>query len=453
MKQFLSQLKHNPWSTFSLLAFVITLCWLPIHHSAAQNSSKLERALAKAQKAYDELEFEDAELLLEGAIGRAKQQGLDQDPTTARLYIFLGIIRFSTTGEPEAEQAFIEALTIDPSAEIDPDYRTPNLDKVFERARGQAGGGFPPDTGTGFPPDTGTGFPPDTGGPPSLQHTPVRTANAGRPLRFEAQIPQTLPVYRVVLHYRRFGERNFSTLDMRPVGRSSFVVDLDGRQVDSSQMDYFIEALDRTGGILIAAGGPSSPLQITVFGGSNNFSSPEPDPEPDGDSGERQYVFISLTASTGLGLATGTPDAVRFPQFANINVDAGIAPSPFSANAELGVMITPAVHISGFFRLQIPEITMLGGAKLRYWFENEGDFRLNVGIGGGFGEVSHIVDLRPAADFTSFTKEGPIHVGVPFGAIFGLSENFALVLDLYAMALFPVFSIHGDLHLGIRASF
>jgi len=417
--------------------------------SQAQGSQivrQLEDALTRSTNKYDTLQLQEAERELEEAIAQAHRFGVN-DPILAKLHVMLGVVRFGLTQEEQdAYDQFISAVEVDPSVDVHPDYKTPTLAAVMERARaavpnnGGGGGGG------------GGGGEPEVIGRPEMNHSPVETATFGKPVTFTAEIPPTVPLYRITMNYRRYGEREFKTLEMRPETESRFSVVLPAAEVRTSQIDYFIEVLDRTGKILVSSGGPTSPNNIVVFG-SDGTDLPPDDPNPPTDGGGRQFIFLQVTGGGGIGFATANPHF-----HPDLRINPGLALAPFHVAGEIGVMITPEVHLSAFTRFQIIERPEGGdqeifGGRLRWWFDNEGALQMYTGLGGGYGRVRHTVNLAPVIDFVDTTAEGPIHAGVNFGVAWMLNPHFGLVTDSYTLILFPDVSAHLDMTLGVRTSF
>lgn len=433
----------SPWTRWlhAATALMLTLM-LGLGAVHGQGRGELETSLRQSMTSYDNLEFGEAERRLEDAISLAERLGLDGDPLVADLYIFLGVVRFTISGEEATEKAFAQGLKLNPDANINPDYKTPDLEVILERVRATV-----PRNNVGTPDPA-----PVVGR--EIEHTPVQTANAGQPVIFEAAVPPTVPLYRMQLNFRRYGEREYSVLEMEPINPTTFRISLPGDEVYTSNIDYFIEALDRTGGILVATGGPLSPLNIIVFGGDQykgnggkgkGKGSPDPDPTP---QGERQYVFLQVSGGGGFGLATGSPVVMS-----QLEINPGLAPAPFHVVGELGFMLTRSLHLSGFYRAQIVERDDLFGAKLKWWFDSESSWRAYTGVGGGYGRVRHTVDLRPAAAFVDTTREGPFHGGVGFGFGYAFNDHFMMVIDFYTLILFPDISAHMDGNFGFRVSF
>lgn len=438
----------DPSRRASTLLLTAVVCLVLPVVASAQGKGELGKSLRRAMDAYDNIEFGEAERGLEDAIALAERIGQDRTPEAARLHLFLGVVRHAVSGETAAEDAFLDGLTIDPTATLDPDYATPQLEEILERARTRV-------SSTAVTPDTGPDITPDLSpaGFDGMRHNPIETATAGTPVQFQAEVSANTPVFRVTVHYRRFGERDYTALPLQPSGPTKFVGLLEGSRVRTSQIDYYIEAADRTGKTLVGAGGALSPLSIIVFGDTDTvISGPGPDPDPDPEpGGERRHLYLSVGAGSGAGLATGDP--IVNP---TVPIRTGLAPTPLHINAELGFYVLDSLTLGAFMRGQMVlltegiELEPIFGGKLAWWFDNEGPVRLYSGVGGGYGYVRHTVDLNPTLDFVDTTREGPLHAGVGFGIGFHFNDYVALVLDAYVPVLFPTLSVQADVQLGLR---
>ena len=123
------------WVFRCALACACAVCVLPSSEGWAQGKPELQSSLRQAMEAYDGLEFSESERRLEDAIALAERLGLDEDPISADLYIFLGVVRFTLSGEDATAKAFQKGLEINPSAQINPDYATPDLERILRRVK------------------------------------------------------------------------------------------------------------------------------------------------------------------------------------------------------------------------------------------------------------------------------------------------------------------------------
>lgn len=91
---------------------------------------------------------------------------------------------------------------------------------------------------------------------PALLHPQVNTvlrsvrplsAEERRPVRLSVELRPSVPLVRVVLHYRAFGASEYRAVEM-PVGRDSASVEIPAADVQAPFVEYYISALDQNGG-------------------------------------------------------------------------------------------------------------------------------------------------------------------------------------------------------------
>ena len=84
---------------FATLAFLLTLVALPADAPAQSEKGKkdIQGRTKKAMENFDMLEFEAAKSGLEEALGAAKKAGLEDDPVTARVHLYIGIVEFAVS--------------------------------------------------------------------------------------------------------------------------------------------------------------------------------------------------------------------------------------------------------------------------------------------------------------------------------------------------------------------
>lgn len=414
---------------------VVTSGEAPAQAQGSQMVRQLEEALSRAVNKYDTLQLQAAEKELQDAISQGLRFGVN-DPVMAKLHVMLGVVRYGLTqDEGDAYEAFVAALEVDQGAQIHADYQTPTLEAIMDRARAAV----PPKTGGG-----GGKVEPEVIGRPEMKHVKIETASFGKAIDFVAEVPPTVPLYRITLNYRRYGEREYKTLEMRPDTETRFLATLPGAEVRSNQIDYYIEVLDRTGKILVASGGPGSPLNIVIFGTDGSDLPEEPVDPP--SSGGRQWVYLNLLGGTGIGFATAPP---RY--YPDLEIVPGLAPAPFHVYGELGLKVSPEVDVGALYRYQVVEQEpVFAGGRVRWWFDNEGTVQMYTGVDGGYGRIRHTVNLAPVVDFVDTTAEGPFFGGVDFGFAFMFGANVGLMLDFHTVFLFPDLSAHLDASFGLR---
>lgn len=95
----------------------------------------------EAMENYDMMDYGAAKKLLNQALAQAKKAKLDKDPLTAKIYLRLGIAAFADSDPDSALIAFQSAVEIDPKIQIDAAYKSPELQKLLDQAKADAGGG------------------------------------------------------------------------------------------------------------------------------------------------------------------------------------------------------------------------------------------------------------------------------------------------------------------------
>jgi hypothetical protein len=464
-------------SSFALICVASpTVVW------AQDVESKLEKALTAAVDDYDVLQIQDAEKRLEDAIKLADKNSFT-GPALAKIWAMLGVVRFaSTRDEAITEDAFVAALENDPKVVLDPNYATPTLEDVMKRAQKRV---KPSNT------TTADAVPVVT----KLTHAPIATADAGKDLTFETIVPADMPVYRIYLLFRRFEEPDFSRIELKPTSTTRFAATIAGKEVRTSQIDYFIFAEDRGGNIIGRIGSDTEPMNTVVLG-SGDVKTPEgtdPDPEP---SSGRSWVYFTLMGGTDLGFIAGSK-ATANPER---NVKAGVAPAFGHAIVDLGVMISEAMHLGLYFRYQFAptqdfsglvvdqgdgffntkeECFGLGlsgdcllGLKYKWFFQNSESIRVYSSIGSGVGRVRNWVRLKeqdpsPLCDGKEILSEGGtdfcylrdtvrtgwVHFGVGGGLAFPITDFMDLTTDMYLMLLVPETSVNLDVSAGLTFRF
>ena len=459
------------------LAVLVALFALPAQAQTVEE--RVDLLLGDAYADYDMLQLDAAEAKLFEAIDLVETYNV-LTPGAAGAYIMLGVVWAARDGDSNlAYEPFLDGLRIDPLAELHPFYATPSLMDILEEARANAGSApappapdpYVPPTPDPYVPPTPDPYVPPTPDPyvppapePSqvLVHSRVPEARAGRDIEIMAEVPPRVPVSRVQLNYRPFGDANFYGVAMEPGSDGvSFVGEIPSNATRGIiSIDYFLVALDRMGNPLGTAGSSSQPFTIFITGGGDGpdrsrSSSSRNNRNRGGGTGE--IAHLSLGFGTGIGLATADPNVYA----EDVELNPGLAPSPFHIGIEAG--FAPgrgSLHIVPFLRLQLVFLDTgiatepLFGVKARYFFR-DGD-RLRVYAQGsiGYGDVSHLVLLQEIDEGTyDTTNEGPMHIGGGIGLVYMLSDTFGLQGDLHLMAMFGRFSLHGDITAGPYIAF
>ncbi len=397
----------------------------PVQHVYAQEA-KMKSLLEGAMEDYDLVMLDEAEEKLEEAVALAASKGISGEPL-AKVFVMLGIVRFARDrDEASTEQAFIAAIEAYPKIVLNPVYETPELAAIFEGARKKA---KPPENVSDVP---------DVDG---FQHTKLISAQGKQPLTIDVQVSENIPVFRMFVHHRRFGEESFQSTEMSPTSATAFAGTIPQDLVITSQLDYYIEALDRAGNVIAGVGSKDEPIEVLVRGGGD-VTTDKGDGNGGGGGGdididpvepetptEKDYVYLMLAGGSGLGfLPGGTPTARPVSGTEPRSVNPGVAATIGHAMVDLGWVINSSMRLGLYARWQfsppqdfslVPEEQKTGsfpstreeclglglsgdcllGLKYRYFFSNKDPkaTRFYSSVGFGVGRVRHWVQLKENA--------------------------------------------------------
>lgn len=451
----------------------VALCTLFVAASASAQGDPDAQIRALVDGAYDDYD----NLRLDDAAGRLRQatdiatRSSVASPAAAEAWLMLGVVENATTGDSGTVlNHFVQALLIDPNAALHPYYATPTLQELLDQARefapapSQPAQQQPPvqQPPVQQPPVQQPPVQQPPASQPIITHAPALEAQAGVPVLLTATVPITVPVSRVVINYRRVGDPQFVGVDMvaQPDG-VTFIGEIPGSATRSSvQVEYYITVQDRAGQVLGTAGNPQQPIRTVVFGaasgdvdlGRGNDRGRDRDRSRDGGSDE--VFHFGLGGGTGFGLATAEPNVY----FDTVQINPGFAVTPLHLGFELGWVPARSLHLVPFLRMQLViletgiEPLALGGLKVRYFVRDEGPFRVHVGGGLGYGEVSHLVYLAEE-DAYDTTNEGPFHIGAGLGLLYMFNDTVGLHNEFYTMVMFDRVSLQIDWTLGLYFAF
>jgi tetratricopeptide (TPR) repeat protein len=129
----------------ALIAVVFLLVGLlhaRVAHADAKSKKDIEQKMKAAMENYDLLEYEEARKILNQALTIAKKAKMESDPVTAKVHLRLGIVYFAGLQDAEsAKLSFLNAVEIDKAIALDKAYSTPEMQKLLEEAKAEAGGG------------------------------------------------------------------------------------------------------------------------------------------------------------------------------------------------------------------------------------------------------------------------------------------------------------------------
>ncbi len=351
----------------------------------------LKAAYNKALGQYNNLELDPALAGLDAALSGKEAT----DPATAPLRMLRAVIIFSNTGKADQTAAALQdAVKADYNVALPTELRTPDLQKLLDKARKDSGIAAPSE---------------------AFQHTPPDLAEAcGKDIVFTALASQVPDGGQLAFYWRPKGQGEFKTATMDSFGNLASVT-LTASDHGDKPVEYFFYIFDASNAEKGNKGDQENPLSLEIECKKEVVEKPKEKPKPKPKS-VMPRVFINIGLGTGLGLARGVadqsykqyspantgftygpaefacsiarwhagsgglPDPVEFQnaltgldpsQFAGYDamtlsanyqqdkcgdhhpVKTGMASAPFHIAPEIGVRIGRALVISGFARLQV----------------------------------------------------------------------------------------------------
>jgi hypothetical protein len=196
---------------------------------------------------YLETNFIKAEKKLQQAIGTCGKK-LCSPPVLAQLHRDLAIVYIAGLGKVDAGKAALKtAFELDPQLELDPDYSTPDVKKVWNQIRG----------GKGKPVEE-----PKSAKQGGFAHTPVTEQAVGTPVPLFAKFGGDAAKLR--LWYKPVGAERWASLNME-LASSGFTGEIPCSAVGrAGELKYFIEALGENEESLDKDGSRTEPHVVNI---------------------------------------------------------------------------------------------------------------------------------------------------------------------------------------------
>jgi hypothetical protein len=446
---------------FSLVAPVVAILLFagPAH---ADPRGEVSAKIKTAMEAYDSFDYDGAKKQLTAAIASAKKSKLDKDPVTAKAYLDLGIVAFAVPDADAAKAAFVDAVKIEPKIQIEVAYKSPELAKLLEQARSEAGSG-----GAGNAPIGGNEPPLDLGGGGAdcssvkgLEHTLIDTAKAGAPQPIEVMLGSDVKASRVSVMYRKEGMTDFTEVKLTKQGDCKYTGAIPAAAMKGSLVHYYVAAFNEGAKPVASKGSSGSPNIIEISGVAAKGGGDDEDPigggkKPAGGGGGGgsedistnvtvtpkgpQKVYLAAIAGTGLGYVTGTTEGM------NTVKNCCIGRSLVVLVAELGYYVNPKLSIGAAFRMGLPIDANLDGhatgapgglLRVRYALAASGEgVRVMGQIGAGYLRNTIKLDTTMATGGdTDIVAQGPLLLGGGIGYTKRIGNTLAFIADLDVLA-------------------
>ena len=458
----------------ALLATVVCALGAP-RVVRADIKADVQAKIKEAMESYDLMDYDAAKKLLNQAVATAKRAKLDKDPALARAYLDLGIVAFAIPDQEAAKLSFISAVQIDPKIQIDAAYRSAEMTKLLDEARGAVKGGGGGAVATNPPGGGGsedTGPAPDCGGVKGLQHEVIDTAKGGAPLKVEAMVGSDVKgAVKVSIMYRAKGATEFTEIKMTSAA-CRYSGSIPAAALKGDMLHYYVAAYDKSGRVIVGKGSQGSPNLVDVTGGGGRGAAKATDDEdplgkgggkkdapkatktaaiepggggdpgevdkPTNPSGPKQQRFLlELSVGTGFQYAS----AGNFTEGNQSVKNAGFTNSLLVITPELAYAISPKLAVGIAARLGFPLGANVDGHAT---LAPSVLARVHIGVAPGLTVIGQIgygvvrgtiqLDNAMAGMNTDVVAEGPILFGAGLAYKKPISGPMSFVAGISALA-------------------
>lgn len=255
-------------SRTGVLARILPLLWilgaLFLSPSAFAQDKKAEataKALQKKAMGDDYLatDFAKAKEKLDKAIAAC---GTDKCNANLRALLKrdLGTVLIVGGADKAAGQAaFVEALAADGSIQLDPDFKTKELEVAWEKAK--KGGAAPPKPPKKDPPEKAA----PAGDPEGdFSHTPVDAAQVRTQTPIYVEYTGNEEVVKVMARYKGFGMSEWKPLELRKMGQNGWGAMVPCMDVQIGKLQYFLQGFNAQNDQMASAGDRKNPYIVQV---------------------------------------------------------------------------------------------------------------------------------------------------------------------------------------------
>ncbi len=473
-----------------VFAFVVVLGLARVTH--ADPKSDLDKAAKTAMENYDLMDYDAAKKSLEKAIKSADTK-FPKDPVTAKLHLYLGITTFAGGDQDGAKKEFVVAAKIDPKIQIEAAYKAPELTKLLDAAKSEAGGTSAGDPGDGV----------DCASVKGLSFKEPDGGKGGIAQPIEVHLASDVTAVKVAVMYRSEGSADYSEGKLTKSGGCKYTGAIPASALKGSILHYYVAAFDGTGKAIktASAGSATAPNILEIAPGTGKAGPDDgEDPisgkgkgkgkdktktvavaggdKPGGDvsggvlaGGKPARVFIAVVGGTGFGYVKGDTEAGNQVQ------NCCIGNSLVVITPELGYYVNSQISIGIAGRIGLPiganvnppnalhsTIAPAAVLRLRYTLSHTGEgIRLMGQIGGGVMRNTIKLEMQAGGGDTDIVAQGPLLIGGGIGFMKKLSNNLAFIADLSALAGIAVVNklgtarmntgVGGDVSLGLAVGF
>lgn len=239
------------WFAFVAASWVV----LSMGDARAQGPRARVRQLTQeGMGAFDELDVERSQTLLEQALELAEREHVDGSEL-ARVRLSLGVVAIGGRADSSAGLAqFMAALEADPTIAPDPMTSTPEIQSTFQLARARVASGAHATT-----PETAR----SVSTAPAIEHIPPTEQVVATPLPLYAVVRHAPSVTRTVVMYRAQGMRRYRQMAMQPVG-AGVGIELPCDEILEGDFAYYLVGFDDSDRVVVSAASAVDPRHVRI---------------------------------------------------------------------------------------------------------------------------------------------------------------------------------------------
>lgn len=247
------------------VAFFVILGGSLTATTASAADPKVEAAAQAMQKKamgedYLATDFAKAKDRLDKAIASCAG---DKCGTTVRAALLrdLGVVLLGgNLDKVKGNEAFIEAIKLDPKIALDPDVKTKELENAFDAAKKSAAATSGPTTGPTPPGPTTTPEKPEG----DFNHTPAAEQAVRTPLPIYAEYTGSESVVKVIARYKAVGMTEWKPIELKKMGENGWGTNVPCMEMQTGRISYFIQGFNEANDPIASAGDRKHPFVVNV---------------------------------------------------------------------------------------------------------------------------------------------------------------------------------------------
>lgn len=251
-------------SVVSLIIFTLVCCLTTAASAAPRDAAAQKKIKEAINTHYLATEFDKAEALLKGILEACEDRCSPE--VKAQDWMYIGIVRGS--GKQDiggAQQAFQQALALDPNVKLDDALATPAVRQAFSDAAAALGQPTPAAGGGVATAGGGGGVSLGASGelPGTMECSPnVSEVETRRPIPVSCTSDE--PLARVTLRYKPFGSDEWMTVQMTKKGQSwQGQIPCSDTSI-TGRLRWYVQGRDSAGDVLDSYGSKTKPAEITL---------------------------------------------------------------------------------------------------------------------------------------------------------------------------------------------